>query len=126
MKSTLKTYRIYLDTCCICRPYDKQTQSNVKCETAAIMQIISHCRNSELQWIDSKVLRYEINNISNQRKYFLVNALLNSIPQTVFVSVGKAEISRGKQLEVLGFKEYDALHIACAESGKVDVLKCHL
>ena len=32
-----------------------------------------------------------------------------------------SETLRGKQLEALGFKEYDALHIACAESGKADV-----
>lgn len=121
MKATLKTSRIYFDTCCICRPYDKQIQSRIKCETTAIMQIISHFSNGKWQWIDSKVLRSEINRISNPIKLSFVKALLNSIPQTVFVSVGKTETARGIQIEALGFKEYDALHIACAESGKADV-----
>lgn len=121
MKATLKTYKIYLDSCCVCRPYDNQKQSRIKCETAAVMQIISHCRSGEWQWVDSKVLRSEINRISNRIKLSVVKALLNSMPQTIFVSVGKTEITRGIQIEALGFKEYDALHIACAESGKADV-----
>ena len=37
------------------------------------------------------------------------------------VAVGSPEILRGKQLETLGFKELDALHIACAESGDADI-----
>ena len=121
MKAILKTCRIYFDTCCICRPYDNQIQSRIKCETAAIMQIISYFTNGECQWIDSQILRSEINRISNPIKLSFVKALLNSMPQTVFIPVGKTETARGIQIEALGFKEYDALHIACAESGKADV-----
>ena len=122
MKSTLKTCRIYLDTCCVCRPYDQQAQNRVKSETAAMLQIISHCCNGELQWVDSQVLRFEINRISKLRKRSLVNSLLNSMPPVTFVSIDTKEKLRGKQLEVLGFKDRDALHLACAESGKADVL----
>lgn len=38
------------------------------------------------------------------------------------VLVGATEIERGEYLESLGFKWFDALHIACAESGNADVL----
>lgn len=44
---------------------------------------------------------------------------LTQVHQTI--PLGISEISRGKQLEVLGFKELDALHLACAESGSVDI-----
>ena len=37
------------------------------------------------------------------------------------VTVGTDEISRMKQLETLGFKTSDALHLACAESAAVDI-----
>ncbi len=43
------------------------------------------------------------------------------MPQAVFVTVSKTETARGRLLETLGFKDHDALHIACAESGKADV-----
>ena len=117
----MKTYRIYLDSCCISRPYDNQTQDRIKSETAAIMQIISRFWSGEWQAITSKVLQFEINKISDLTKRSFVKALLNSIPQTIFVPVNMSETFRGEQLEALGFKEYDALHIACAESGKADV-----
>jgi len=117
----MKTYKIYLDSCCVSRPYDNQTQNRIKSETAAIMQIISGFWNGEWQSITSKVLQFEINRISDLTKRSFVKSLFTSIPQTIFVSVGAAEISRGKQLEALGFKEYDALHIACAETGKSDI-----
>ena len=117
----MKTCKIYLDSCCVSRPYDDQTQNRINSETAAIMQIISRFWNGEWQSISSTVLLFEINRISDLTKHSFVKALFTSIPQTIFVSVGVSETFRGKQLEALGFKEYDALHIACAETGKADV-----
>ena len=37
------------------------------------------------------------------------------------VSIGANESKRGMQLEGLGFKRRDALHLACAESAEVDI-----
>ena len=37
------------------------------------------------------------------------------------ISVGRAEEERAVQLEALGFRPYDALHLACAESGGAGV-----
>ncbi|MDE0010200.1 MAG: PIN domain-containing protein [Candidatus Poribacteria bacterium] len=114
-------YKIYLDSCCVSRPYDNQTQNRIKSETTAIMQIISRFWNGEWQSVTSTVLQFEINQISDLAKRSFVKGLFTSIPQIIFVSVGASETFRGKQLEALGFKEYDALHIACAETGKADV-----
>lgn len=38
------------------------------------------------------------------------------------VLMGTSEVARGEYLETLGFKHYDALHIACAENGEADIL----
>ena len=117
----MKTYRIYLDSCCVSRPYDNQTQNRIKSEAAAIMQIISRFWSGEWQAITSRILQLEINQISELTKRSFVNAFLTSIRPAIFIPVGVSETFRGKQLEALGFKEYDALHIACAESGEADV-----
>ena len=37
------------------------------------------------------------------------------------VSIGAIENTRDQELEALGFKWFDALHLACAESSEVDV-----
>lgn len=39
-----------------------------------------------------------------------------------YVSVGAVEELRSEQLESLGFKPLDALHIACAENANADIL----
>ena len=95
----MKTCKIYLDSCCVSRPYDDQTQNRINSETAAIMQIISRFWNGEWQSISSTVLQFEINRISDLTKHSFVKALFTSIPQTIFVSVGVSETFRGKQLE---------------------------
>ncbi|BAY02118.1 hypothetical protein ACOWPH_21415 [Anabaena sp. PCC 7938] len=38
-----KQYRIYLDVCCLNRPFDDQTQWRTRLETEAILEIINHC-----------------------------------------------------------------------------------
>ena len=41
--------RIYLDVCCLNRPFDEQTQDRVRLETEAILTILSHCKNRCLE-----------------------------------------------------------------------------
>lgn len=81
----MKTYKIYLDSCCISRPYDNQTQSRIKSETAAIMQIISRFWSGEWLAITSKVLQFEINQISEERQQWVgmsdVETLVKRIQQ---------------------------------------------
>jgi len=45
--------------------------------------------------------------------------MLSSADQ--IISIGTTETLRGKHLESLGFKPFDALHLACAESGNADL-----
>ena len=45
--------------------------------------------------------------------------LLTQAERTILVE--QAEETRARQLETLGVHTFDALHLACAESGKVDV-----
>ena len=40
----MKTYKIYLDSCCISRPYDNQTQNRIKSETAANLNFTSESK----------------------------------------------------------------------------------
>jgi len=38
------------------------------------------------------------------------------------IEIREDELNRAKQLEQIGFKTFDAMHISCAESGKADIL----
>lgn len=38
-----QNYRIYLDVCCLNRPFDNQSQPRIALETQAILTILSQC-----------------------------------------------------------------------------------
>ncbi len=112
--------KIYLDTCCVGRPLDDQTQDRIHRETEAVETIVSYFSLGQLRWISSEVLAIEVANNPNLKKREAINDRLNFTDETVLV--GTMERTRAAYLESLGFKLFDALHIACAESGGADVL----
>lgn len=111
-------WRMYLDNCCLSRPFDEQTQDRIRLETEAILLILARLYTRQWQWIASEVSMFEADQNLDLRQRFRVKFLLTYARQTVSVDV--AETSRGKHFESLGFKPFDALHLACAESGNAD------
>ncbi|MCY4552649.1 MAG: PIN domain-containing protein [Candidatus Poribacteria bacterium] len=112
--------KIYLDTCCLNRLSDRQIQERVRQETEAVNIMLSNFRTKRWHWISSSILQFEINQNPDLDQRVSLTTLLQLGHQTIFV--GGEEILRGEELEGLGFKELDALHIACAESGNADIL----
>ncbi len=110
--------RIYLDTCCLSRIFDPQTQVRVDQEAEAVNRILTYCFSGYWYWIASDVLLNEVNQTPDLEQRVQIKTWLTFAHQTVHI--GSVESSRGLQLEALGFKERDALHLACAESGEVN------
>lgn len=52
--------KIYMDVCCLNRPFDDQTQDRVRLEAEAILLILQHFEAKEFQWLKSVVVDYEI------------------------------------------------------------------
>ena len=119
MRTYQQPLRIYLDTCCLSRPFDDQTQTRIRQETEVISWIIPQFDLGDWYWISSDVLVDEVEQIRDSDQRLQIKDLMTNVHQTV--SIGAREILRGKQLGTLGFKEEDALHLACSESGSVDV-----
>jgi predicted nucleic acid-binding protein len=118
--TALKRWKVYQDNCCLSRPFDDQTQDRIRLETEAVLLILARFYTGQWQWIASEVSTFEADQNPDFRQRFRVKSLLKFAHQTV--SVGATETSRGIDLESLGFKPFDALHLACAESGNADVL----
>ncbi len=112
-------WKIYLDTCCLIRIFDPPTQVRIRREAEATSQILTYCFSSHWHWTVSDVLLDEVNQNSNIGARFQIKNWITLAHQTV--SVGANESKRGRQLEGLGFKRRDALHLACAESAEVDI-----
>jgi predicted nucleic acid-binding protein len=70
--------------------------------------------------VGSEVLEYEIAQTPDPERRGRV--LLLAAAAQVTVALGPAEEERGGHLEALGFRPFDALHVACAEGGGAAVL----
>lgn len=120
MQTLLQNCKIYLDTCCLNRLFNDQTQARIHQETEAVKVILARFFTTQWQWLISTALVNEISKTPNKTLRAEMKVLLDLADQNI--TVGIAEIARGTQLESLGFKWLDALHIACAENGGADIL----
>lgn len=116
----VRNLKVYLDTCCVNRLFDGQTQERVQRETQAIKQILNYFLTGQCHWLSSKIMEDEVSADPDLDRRAQVRSVMEHVRQTC--DVGANEEARGEYLEVLGFKHYDALHIACAESGDADIL----
>ena len=110
--------RIYVDVCCLNRPFDRQDQERVRLETEAIREALEAVRSGEHVLVSSDVVTLEVEQIAEPERRRSVRALL---PASEHVAATRAEEARAAQLAVFGFHQTDARHIACAESGGADV-----
>jgi len=111
--------KIYLDTCCLNRPFDDQTQARVRLEAEAVLAILARIENGEWTWVGSEVLMDEIEQTPDIQKSSRAKLLSGFVQENI--AIGKKEELRARELQNEGFQVFDALHIACAESAKADV-----
>ncbi len=105
--------KVYLDVCCLQRPFDDQRQVRVHLEAEAVKLILDQVEAGKLIWIGSEVIECEIAQNPNPER--ALKAMLLADYAGVKVSVGADESARAGKLELLGFTGFDALHLACAE-----------
>ncbi len=111
--------RIYLDMSCLNRPFDDQTQLRIRLESETIIFILQNFNLPQWEWISSEILQLEIEHIPvvEMREHLL---LLASRAHHV-VRLQQKEAKRAQQLKRMGLNAFDALHIACADSGNADI-----
>lgn len=64
-----RSIKIYLDVCCLNRPFDDQTQDTIRLESEAVLTILTRCQRREWQLIGSEVVDFEISHIpDNDRR----------------------------------------------------------
>ncbi|MFH1227461.1 MAG: PIN domain-containing protein [Planctomycetota bacterium] len=111
--------RIYLDVCCLNRPFDDQTQKRIHLESEAILVILEQCQRRVWELINSQAIENEIAHIPDSERRKRVEILSQLAHSKVEVNI---EIEhRAEEFERLGFAPFDALHIACAESARAGI-----
>ncbi|SPF39756.1 conserved hypothetical protein [Candidatus Sulfopaludibacter sp. SbA4] len=111
--------RLYLDSCCLNRLTDDQSQARIRQEAEAVEAILGLVREGKATWVSSTVVEIEINRNPDADRRHEVAALLAFAEEVVVPRSRSAE--RAAFLQKLGFDPFDALHLACAEQGQADV-----
>lgn len=111
--------KLYLDVCCLQRPFDDQTQARIRLEAEAIKLILDRIEDGQFEWLTSEVVDYEIAQNPDAERALKAKLLADHAGKKVIVDT--IETARAGELERLGFTGFDALHLACAESGDADV-----
>ncbi len=111
--------KIYMDVCCLCRPFDDQLVPRIRYESEAVIAILNRCPHEwELVW--SSALTYEVAKIPEPQKKHYITSFAAKSGTTISVDTGIKE--RAAVFMGWGVKALDALHVACAEKAGADVL----
>ena len=110
---------IYLDMCCLNRPFDDQSQARIRLETEAKLFLQQYVREGRLALAWSYVLDYEnsINPFIDRRESI---GSWRSMAQ-IRVTETQDIVAKGKELVLLGIKPFDALHVASALAAGVNI-----
>lgn len=112
--------RVYLDTCCIGRLTDDQSQVRIREEAEALEQILAGVRRGTVELLSSEALEDEVRRNASMERRVEAQTILS-------LAVTRIEIDgpiarRARDLVGLGYGPFDALHIAAAEFMDADVL----
>jgi hypothetical protein len=110
--------RVYLDLCCLKRPFDSQAHPLVHIETEAVVALLA-APEEQVRFIRSAAhaLENAFNSVASRRE--AVSRWLNQAPLDT-VSVNELRL-RSITLISLGFSKFDSLHLGSAELSRADV-----
>lgn len=111
--------KIYLDVCCLNRPFDEQEQEKIRLESEAVLFIMARFEDKQWQWISSEVVLDEILQTRDEERRRRLLSLNDRANESLVVK--DDDFKRAKELIQMGFHDMDSLHLACAESGNVDL-----
>ena len=98
--------KIYLDVCCLNRPFDDQSQDRIKLETDAVLSILNHCQYREWELVGSEVIDIEISKIPDDERKRKVN-VFDSIASSKIIIDEQIE-KRATEISRLKFSSFDA------------------
>ena len=111
--------KVYMDVCCLNRPFDDQSQDKVRFEAEAVISILKRC-NTDDDWelVGGDIVILETSkaqDVVRKQKVLLLHE--GAVKRVKY----NAEIkSRAAEFRKHNVKLFDSLHLAAAEYAKVD------
>ena len=109
--------RIYLDACCLNRPFDDQSQDRIRMEAEAVEIFLRRIQNKQDCWVGSDAIDYEVQQIPDPDRRRRIKDLLEHLDENF--SPDDGVFDRARKLCQIGFEGMDSLHVACAEKAGV-------
>ena len=110
--------RIYLDACCLQRPFDDQTQPRIRVETEAVLAVLAAIEAGAAVLLTSEALEFEIERIPDEQRRREALAMLALAKERLIVT--SAIETLAVSLEHTGVASMDALHAALASEAAAD------
>ena len=104
---------VYLDVCCLKRPFDDQRSGRIQVETAAVAELVARAERGEIRMVRSPAHTFENDRNPREDRRLATASWLNGA--SVEVALTEGATSRARELKELGFTPLDALHTAFAE-----------
>ena len=113
--------RVYLDNCCLGRPFDDQNFPRIAEETEAQIFIENQIRAGKVELATSYMLHYENLQCPRKNRREYVAQFLKSHTSN-YISVNSAEMvmAKAEQFILQGIKQKDAYHVASAILAECD------
>jgi hypothetical protein len=111
--------RIYLDMCCLKRPFDDQGQVRIRLESEAILTLLD-APSEKIEFLRSSALDLEINQNPLPVRAAKVRQWLEKQSPLALPDQSLLK-ERTEALMAMGFKNFDAFHLASAELGQAEV-----
>ncbi len=112
--------KVYLDVCCLNRPFDDQRQPRIRLESEAIALILEQFDAGKWRMVSSEMILLEVAAMPDRERRRRVRALLPGAGDTIRLTPGI--FRRAEVLVQRGLKTADAVHVAAAERQGADVL----
>jgi predicted nucleic acid-binding protein len=109
---------IYLDVCCLNRPFDDQSQNRVRLEAEAVLSILEMADARQLEIIGSDIIDDELAEMPDHERREKVELLLTVVSTQIALTTGIER--RAIEFQKWGLTPLDALHLAAAESARAD------
>lgn len=113
-------HRVYLDACCLSRPYDDQSQERIRFETDALWYVFGLHQHGDVHWVSSQAVIDELLQNKDEKKRAKALELARRANETLNMTESMA--ARASSLASVGVTGIDALHLAAAEHGQCAML----
>ncbi len=110
--------RIYMDTCCLQRPLDDQTQPRLRVETEAVFAILACVQDGTVTLLTSEALEFEISRTPDEQRRREATAILTLAKERLTLS--DAIETLAESFAKAGLTAIDALHVALAATAGAD------